>query len=308
MVHDPSAGKDRDVDITVTVKESGSSENALKAFEVKRERAPLDVPTVEQLCAKLLDMPSVTHRAIVSTSGFTEAAQSKAASKHVDLYEFLEWTRPLQEQFPLFQYQGTAKECFPGMKALLCWIDYTFAVTATSATAPFSVLTGDTLFNPKGKPHKKYPTFGVYQNEVLLRSTEILVNLEPAQTVFLTFPIPFKVEDGQIAAGPAWPHTHSIGVESDQVFVQTKDGLCQLETMTINGRLQWQRSDPPRYYVISKVPSGDAFAGALISTEKREGHMQALVISPNSREIGVELVQLAEKHLNCIRRLRLERP
>lgn len=54
MVHDPSAGKDRDVDITVTVKESGSSESALKAFEVKRERAPLDVSTVEQLCAKLL--------------------------------------------------------------------------------------------------------------------------------------------------------------------------------------------------------------------------------------------------------------
>jgi len=71
MVLDPAASKQRDVDVTVTISESGSITHAFKAYEVKHESNPLDVADVEQLCLKLLDMPSVTHRAIVSASGFT---------------------------------------------------------------------------------------------------------------------------------------------------------------------------------------------------------------------------------------------
>ena len=85
MVLDPAASKQRDVDITVTISESGSITHAFKAYEVKHEGNPLDVADVEQLCLKLLDMPSVTHRAIVSASGFTSSALSKAARHGVTL-------------------------------------------------------------------------------------------------------------------------------------------------------------------------------------------------------------------------------
>lgn len=61
-----AAGKERDVDVTVTLSESPGIVRAFKAYEVKRDKAPLDVADVEQLCIKLLDMPSVTYRAIVS--------------------------------------------------------------------------------------------------------------------------------------------------------------------------------------------------------------------------------------------------
>jgi hypothetical protein len=100
MVLDPAASKQRDVDITVTISASGGVTHAFKAYEVKHESSPLDVTDVEQLCLKLLDMPSVTHRAIVSGSGFTSSAQSKAARHGVTLYGLRPWTRPLQEQFP----------------------------------------------------------------------------------------------------------------------------------------------------------------------------------------------------------------
>jgi ribosomal protein S18 acetylase RimI-like enzyme len=82
-----------------------------------------------------------------------------------------------------------------------------------------------------------------------------------------------------------------------------------MDLITINGYLQWQRiSDKSLYYVIDQIPRGEAFAGALISMEKREGHMTALVFSPKTRDIGIHFVRLAEKHLNCIRRLKLEQP
>lgn len=309
MVLDSAAGKERDVDVTVTITESGSVTYAFKAYEVKHESAPLDVVAVEQLCIKLLDMSSVTHRAIVSASGFTPAAQSKAARHGVALYELRSWTRPLQEQFPALTMQGTAEECFPMSQLLLCWTQPHFAIVAREAKGPFSVQPDDKILDASGNVHPKYNRFDDYKNELLLRSTEILFPLEPAATISRTFPIPHTAPEGIVPSGPAWPHTHTLDVASDGVYIETGKGVCRMDFITINGYLQWQRfRDRTLYYVIDRIPSGEAFAGALISMEKREGHMTALVFSPKTRDIGIHFVRLAEKHLNCIRRLKLEQP
>ncbi len=309
MVLDPAASKQRDVDVTVTISEFGSVTHAFKAYEVKHESNPLDVAEVEQLCLKLLDMPSVTHRAIVSASGFTSSAQSKAARHGITLYGLRPWTRPLQEQFPALAMQGMAEECFPMSQVLLCWTDVHYAIIALEAKGPFSVLADDRLFDSLGNEHPKYKMFSDYQNELLLRSTEILFPLEPAVIISRTFPVPYTSSDGTVPAGPAWPHTHTLDVHSDDIHVETGKGVCRIDLITINGYLQWQRAiNKSLYYVMDQFPNGDAFAGALISMERREGHMIALVFSPKTRDIGIHFVRLAEKHLNCIRRLKLEPP
>ena len=309
MVLDTTAGKERDVDVTVTVSESGGITHAFKAYEVKREAAPLDVADAEQLCLKLLDMPSVTHRAIVSTSGFTAAAQTKAARHGVTLYQLRPWTRPLQEQFPLLTMQGTIEECFPASMSLLCWVQSQMSLVARTAAGPFSVLPEDRLLDGNGATHPKYPTFDKYRHELLLRSTEILFPLEPAATVLRTFPISFVAPDNATPAGPSWPHTHTLDVTGDNVFVHTDKGVHQLNVITINGFLQWQRSaERPQHHIVERIPDGQAFAGALIALEPREGRMTGLVFSPKTREIGIHFVRLAEKHLNAIRKLKLELP
>jgi hypothetical protein len=309
MVLDQAADKRRDVDVTVTVTESGSVTHAFKAYEVKHEGSPLDVTEVEQLCLKLLDMPSVTHRAIVSASGYTSGAKSKAARHGVTLYGLQPWTRPLQEQFPAFAMQGTAEECFPTSQILLCWINWEISIVAREAKAPFSVQPNDNIYDASGKAHPKYKALSDFRNELLLRSTEILYALEPATSVARTFPIPYTAPDGIVPAGPSWPHTHTMDVERDGVYVETGKGLCQINTITINGQLQWQRNrDNLLYYVMNQISDGEAFAGALISMQKREGQMTALIFTPRTRDIGIHFVRLAEKHLNCIRELTLEQP
>lgn len=306
MVLDQAANKQRDVDVTVTISESGSITHAFKAYEVKHESNPLDVAEVEQLCLKLLDMPSVTHRAIVSASGFTSSAESKAARHGITLYQFRPWTRPLQEQFPALTMQGTAEECFPMSQTLLCWTNVQYALIAREAAGPFSVQASDRLFDASGNAHPKYSTFADYQSELLLRSTEILLPLEPAVSISRTFPIPYVASDGAIPAGPAWPHTHTLDVRSDDVHVETGKGIRRIDLITINGYLRWERpANKSLYYVMDQLPNGQAFAGALVSMERREGHMTALVFSPTTRDIGVHFVRLAEKHLNCIRGLAL---
>ena len=122
LVHDTAARKRRDVDVTVTLKEEDGSTRALKAYEVKREGKPLDVATVEQLCAKLRDMPEVTHRAIISASNFTESAINKAAAYRVELLVIKPWTKPIAEQFPDFPNVGRPDEFLPSVySTLLCW-------------------------------------------------------------------------------------------------------------------------------------------------------------------------------------------
>jgi ribosomal protein S18 acetylase RimI-like enzyme len=307
MVYDSTAEKHRDVDVTVTVEEGDHITHAFKAYEVKHEGQPLDVATTEQLCLKLLDMPNITHRAIVSSSGFTDPAQKKAARHGVELYMLRQWTRPLKEQFPQFEMDGTAEEHFPATKLLLCWPQAQISLVARTAKGSFHVQPQDMLFTSKGKPHPKFKVYQKYQNELLLRSTEILFLLEPAATISRTFPVPFKAPDGEVPCGPAWPHTHTMDVASDDVFVDTGNGRCRLDLVTISGLLQWQRStDAFHYYVIEHLPDGKAFAGALVSTEHREGHMTCLVFSPKTREIGIEFVRLAERHHRAIRNLKLD--
>lgn len=307
MVHDEAAQKERDVDVTVTVSENGTVSHAFKAYEVKREKSPLDVADVEQMCVKLADMPSVTHRGIVSSSGYTDAAKLKAARHGVDLYVLREWTRPLEEQFPALTMKGTAAECFPMEKTLLCWPSYKLSLVARDAKGPFNVQNDDPLFDSKGKAHARFATFGAYSHELLLRSTEILFPIDPAAAVHSLFPVPFSAPPGQVPAGPSWPHTHTLDVASDEVYVRTLSGNHLLHMVTINGHLQWQRAaDKPLYYIVERVSDGSAFAGALISKDLREGQMTGLIFSPKTRDIAIHFVRLAEKHHNAIRRLKLK--
>lgn len=82
----------------------------------------------------------------------------------------------------------------------------------------------------------------------------------------------------------------------------------RINAVTINGFLRWEhRRDRPDFSIMRRVADGEAFAGALIALGQREGQMFAFTIA-NSETAGVHLVQLKEKHLNAIRRLKLDLP
>lgn len=46
--------------------------------------------------------------------------------------------------------------------------------------------------------------------------------------------------------------------------------ICEVKAITIDGHLRWEhRLSNSLYYIIDEIPNGQAFAGALIATEKR---------------------------------------
>ncbi len=301
LVFDDASGKKRDVDVTVTVRDETGGW-AFKAFEVKDEKAPLDVTVVEQLCGKLNDMSSVTHRAIVSSSGFSDSAKRKAEHHGIDLYTLEDWTTPIEFDFPRFGLKGLPEDAMPIRLSLLVWFKANVSIIAPSAQGDFTIKDTDPILDSTGAAHTRYKTFGQYKDEILQRSTEVLYPLEPAQTMYRTLP---EFHASGLSFTAEWPHTHTLDVSADDVHVRVGD-LLKIERMTISGFLRWQRArEQPNFKVMRRVRDGEPFAGALIALGDRAGHMFAFVIS-DSRTMGIHIVQLEEKHLNMIRQLSLQ--
>src|SRR4051812_25194800 len=70
-IYDAAAGEKRDVDVTTVMRNGDGRAEAFAGIEVKNEERPLGVQEVEELGAKLRDMPELSRRAIVSASGYT---------------------------------------------------------------------------------------------------------------------------------------------------------------------------------------------------------------------------------------------
>jgi hypothetical protein len=300
LVLDDASGKKRDVDVTVTVRDEMGGW-AFKAFEVKDEGKPLDVTVVEQLCLKLNDMSSITHRAIVSSSGFTGPAKRKAEHHGIDLYTLEEWANPIEFDFPRFGLQGLPEDALPIKLSLLYWVNATVKVIAPSAQGDFTVHATDPILASTGAAHTRYNSFGQYTDEILHRSTAELYPLEPAQTMYRTLP---EIHVSGLSFTAEWTHSHTLDVSADDAYISVGD-LVKIESVTISGFMRWQRArEQPAFKVMRRVRDGEPFAGALIALGDREGHMFAFVIS-DSRTMGIHIVQLEQSQLNMIRQLSL---
>jgi hypothetical protein len=165
------------------------------------ERAPpLDVTEIEQLALKLLDMPSVTHRAIVSASGYTSGARMKAAHHGVELYELQPWTGDLGDEFPKWNLTGPAEKRFLFGKSLLVWSQYQLYLVAPAGPASFSYNWTDPILSASGNPHEIFTNYQDFANKLLVRSTEVLLPSQLPQMVLQSFPM--KIGEREVAVTP----------------------------------------------------------------------------------------------------------
>ena len=309
MVPDEASGTPRDVDVTVTVN-TPEGVYAFKGYEVKHWSTPLDVADIDAQVTKFNDMPEVTHRAIVSTSGFTEPAISKAAYHGVDLYVIRPWTEPVEGKFPdLAPMAGDPARVFNTLIYNLVWpaAEQRYWLELSGNAPNFEIAREDALFGAGGGRHADYKSFGSYAEAIVVRSTGILWKLPHIRE---------RVEPS-IAAWSArtempenlpWPYAHTLDVARDEVYIRTSDGgLYRVENFTLSGQLKWERG-PVFHRVMEKVPSGELFAGAIVSPSDVPGRMWAVIVPAVGRTLDIQQVQLETKHLNSIRELSLARP
>ena len=314
MVMDYAAGKARDVDVTVTLTGDDGEITAFKASEVKHEGKALDVTVVEQLILKLSDMPKVTHKAIFSTSGYTDGAYSKALSHGVELYTLKPWDRPISQDFPDFPGVGTPGEFLAHFQSnLLYWAESHMCFVASGGPASFTFTDETPVFSIDGGAHSAYATMLDYKNDLLMRSTGILCTQDPASAVQKIFPYGMNQKSEGYLAGPAWPHTHTLDLASDGTYLQLNDlEPFKLDSVTISGHLQWRkRVIEPEFKILERVGDKSIFAGAAVADYGvDDGRMFAMIFPSKGRELGIHPFQIPEKQKNMIRELKIraERP
>ena len=312
MVMDDAAGKERDVDVTVTLVGNDGKVTAFKASEVKHEGKALDVTVVEQLIQKLSDMPKVTHKAIFSTSGYTDGACSKASNHGVDLYTLKPWDRPISQDFPDFPGVGTPGEFLAhAQSTLLYWVEHHMQFIASDGPSSFTVTDDMPIVSANGKEHSSYGTVLDYKNVLFMRSTGILYTKEPASTVLRTFPYVMREKSDGDLIGPAWPHTHTMDLASDGAYVKLNDlEPFKLDFVTISGQLQWRkRVIEPEFKILERVSDKSIFAGAALGDDGvDDGRMFAIIFPNKGRDLHIHNIQIPEKQRNMIRELKIRAP
>lgn len=298
MVYDSLAEKTRDVDVTVTMAKEGDVSGYL-AYEVKHEHAPLDLPVVEGLCAKLTDMKQLSSRAIVSTSSYTPAAMRKAAAWGIELFTLRRWSEPVGQLLPAFaEVVKTPDEFFEISQALLQWHDdYSFLHVPDAD--PFTWGPDTPLYTAKGKTHPRYKSMQMLMPAIKLRSTKALLNVPPASGHLGT-----NFDD--IAP---WPFAHTLDVISDKLYMKCGTKLLPIVSWTISGQLQWDKfENVGHYYIMQSADGASLFSAAAIGGGAPGDRMVALLFVPDSREVTVTSFELLDKHKNAIRNLKLDLP
>ena len=312
MVMDDAAGKERDVDVTVTLTGNDGKVNAFKASEVKHEAKPLDVMAVEQLSLKLSDMPKVSHKAIFSTSSYTDGACSKASSHGIELYTLKPWDRPISQDFPDFPGVGTPADFLAEFQtSLLCWVEPRMYFVASGGPASFTFTDESLVVSENRKTHSDYSTMLDYKNDLLMRSTGILCTINPAATVLRTFPCGMNDKGEGYSSGPAWPHTHTLDLASDGAYLQLDElDAFKLDSVTISGQLQWRkRVIEPEFMILERVSDKSIFAGAALADYGvNDGRMFAMIFPEKGRELGLHGFQIPEKQRNMIREIKIQAP
>jgi hypothetical protein len=306
MVDDAASDTARDVDVTVTLT-MPAEVHAFMGYEVKHWTDKLDVSDVEALVIKMKDMPAVTHRAIVCTSGYTDAAIKKAEYHNVDLYIIKNWDTPVNEEFPIFKnMKDVPAEAIKGRQFYLEWRTYSFFLTVKGPSC--AVAADAILFDAAGKKHKLYKDFGTFTDAILVRSTERILFTPPVQEQLAPL-MEALVHDQSLPERQPWPYAHTLEIGGDEVYIRTSDNrLGRLDSITVHGELYWE-DYPLLYLAMEKVPTGEMFGGAIIALSPVPGRMWAFIFpTEGATTMDIRRIELSRDQLNAIRQLDIAVP
>lgn len=286
-VMDDASEEKRDVDITITWRGTNSEPIAFVGIEVKDHSKPLDVTHVEQLCAKLLDMPEFSRRAIVSASNYTEPARRKAAKKSVELFNLAAWDQSFEEfDHAKFAHDLTITE------RSLSWLNKPNLVFN-----PFRPLPEDItpLINPRTsittldcKPQGDCQNMEILVQRILVRALDML-----------------KDRDDIVALAQN---------ESKEVrALSTLDNPCMeingqrfcLEQVLLKGTVKWATQvHRPQFKVLVKDGERTPFIKCAI-TEFSQGDLIGFTISSTDRTVHMIKIPVSDRNREKIYRQRL---
>lgn len=288
MVQDNIADKNRDIDITVTYKDANGLISAFKGFEVKRHSRPLDVTHVEQLSAKLNDMPSLSHRGIVSASGYTKPARKKAEVRNVDLFSLIQWNNTMEGfEHISFPPDFSIKEKF------LTWIGRPLLTYNPGENIPDKIknqITKNTsVGGVTGSEDNGYITIQQLSDKLNLNALTVLKSREDIKSLALG----------------AEKQVKCFLKGIDGIYVDLKDSKLYLKQALLQGKVKWdERSISPEFKVLIKEGELEPYVGCAIA-ELPQGNLIGFTVSQIDRALKLINIPVSERNREKIKLIKL---
>jgi hypothetical protein len=275
-VPDTASEEERDVDITVTARNADKTIHGIGGWEVKAHSRPLDSTHVEQLAAKLNDMPSLSRRSIVSASGYFGPAQKKAEKHGIDLLELKDWDYR-KETFDHFQASD-----IPLQVRGLEWVGNV---------------------NAQIDPHNRIPKEDhavlqanppVWQNETTLAASPDLntfINNLKRQALqqLMTKWEPVVIDPTEVK------RAHVVVNITDGVFVKAGNRRHVLSEVVFDGQVRWRQEQRQTVYkVLQRVGDARPLAGCCVFDIPEMG-LGGLMVSSTDRTVRFVHVPVAER-------------
>lgn len=290
MVYDNAAEKARDVDVTITFVDNKGNPTVLKGIEVKKHGRPLDVTHVEQLAAKLNDMKCITHRAIVSASGYTKPAIKKAVSHGLDLYLFTNWENT-SKGFEHFGGYISDHMCERDLKLI------------GEPVIEFNL--GDKILKEDIKNLGNNPEilFGEDKKktevpDLIHLINNIMANVKKA--VIERYPPPLIIDKNETKY-------FSININiSDNPYLITPSGKLIIKQARVSVNVQWVETKKElQFKILKKLGDDNPFAGCAI-TEISIGNLIGLTVSNSNRSIKLINIPISDRNKDKILKHRIK--
>jgi hypothetical protein len=285
FVRDEASESRRDVDVTITARNPDGSRAAYMGIEVKAHGRPLDSTTVEGLAQKLNDMREITHRGIVSASGFTEPAIRKERYHGIDVYELKTW-RP-EERFDFFQCDP-----LPAVQEQYGWSGTPDVCINPSGhfseTEQTLVRENPTVLFPES-PESNCPLTEFLRNTSLLAAKEAAAKKDP-------FPAPSAYEF------PA----EIIVRFSDVPYIENDHARLDISEIRFTGVIKRANENVPTVpKALFKLDDQTPIAGCHVSEFSNFGLVALMVTADRRLEVG--LVPISDRNKQKIYRQKLRR-
>jgi len=289
MVHDNIADKDRDIDITVTYKDANGLISAFKGIEVKRHSRPLDVTHVEQLAAKLNDMPDLSHRGIVSASGYTKPARKKAEARGVDLFSLIQWDNTMEG----FEHVSFSPDYFIKEMTLI-WVDRPLLRYNPSENIP------DEIRNQITKnPSVGGVTGGEDNSHITIQQLSDKLSLSALTALK-------DRQDIKSLAHGVEKQVKCLLKGIDGIYVDLKDSKFYLKQALLQGKVKWNaRKISPEFKILIKEGELKPYVGCAIA-ELSQGNLIGFTASQVDRVLKLINIPLSDRNREKIKLIKLK--
>ena len=286
LVYDVAAAKLRDVDVTVRCPVNGIEQ--LRGLEVKKHAQPLDVTHVEQLLAKLNDMPTLKARQVVSASGYTSGALKKAAAHNLELFRLTDWEE--KYSFEHAQLQNMGSFCSRTLEYvdgphLDIELDAGGGAFATANAASIQVT------DVRGEAHPWGVTFAEFKTNLIANTTNELQRNEEISDLQAESPKPVDV---------------SIDLADDS-HLRLGDVIARIKGARLRGVVQWKETPHTAEYKVLVHEDTDKPVVGCVLAELPTGNLIGITVSTVDRVVRLINVAVSMRNLSVIRELQLGR-